>query len=153
MISDIKEQYDLKGNSAITREESFINTFNNFKGMIIHYPFGMPLAETTFEAKKNKLYSGSNFTPVIYLQTGGIISMIGYILILFISFKIALQIYFFKKNSETIHLVVSISIFTMLPYIVQRTTIWDSPIFALLFAPVILEVINKQRFNKTLLRK
>jgi len=84
-----------------------------------------------------------NFIPVNYLQTGGLLSFIGYILILIMSVRVSLTICNSKNRYSVEYVVVSCSIIIMLTFLFQRTTMWESPLFALLFAPVLVDVIKK----------
>lgn len=144
LSNSLVQNYESKGNSANVREENLNNAFLNVSKMIFTYPFGMPLEETTADSEQNMLYVGSNFIPINYLQTGGILSFGGYILILILSIKTALKIFMSQKKYKVEYIVVAISMITMLPFLLQRTTIWESPLFAFLYAPIILSIINKK---------
>ena len=59
-----------------------------------------------------------------------------------------LKKYISNYNIEVI--VVAISIISALPFLFQRTTIWESPIFAFLFAPYIIDQIYKKTYAKVI---
>jgi hypothetical protein len=137
--------YQNKGNSAIIREENFLNGLINIPLVMFYYPLGLPLFESTAESLSNNLYSGSNFIPLNYLYKGGIVCFIGYLMILVNSTYIATKIITSKINLPVEYIVSAISIIVMLPYMVQRGTIFETPLFALLFGPVLLNSIYQKK--------
>lgn len=144
LFNEFVQMYEHKGKSAEIREDNFLNSLRLFPEMIIKYPLGMPLNETTAQMEQNKLYVGSNFIPIRYLQTGGILSFIGYLLIIFRSLKLSLNIFLSKKTYNIEYIVVALSTIISIPYLFQRETIWESPLFAFLFAPILVfEIIKK----------
>lgn len=145
--NDFFKIYESKGNSATLREDNFTNAIIQLPNLITNYPFGFPLSNSTSVREKNDQYLGSNFIPLNYLQSGGILSLIGYLLILIISTKTAIKILFFVKDNQNVEvIVVAISIISTLPFLFQRVTIWESPIFAFLFAPYIIDQIYKKTY-------
>ena len=137
--------YQNKGNSALIREENFINGLINMPLVMFNYPLGLPLFESTAESMSNNLYSGSNFIPLNYLYKGGIVCFIGYIMILVNSTYIASKILTSKINLPVEYIVSAISIIIMLPYMVQRGTILETPLFALLIGPVLINSIYRKK--------
>lgn len=135
-------RYEDKKLSASVREDNVTNTITNLPALVINFPLGMKLAEETAGFEKNKIYVGSNFAPATYLQYGGIISFVGYlaclIVSLFVSFKSILRADLVLEEK-----IVFSSIFVLFPFIFQRTTIWESALFAFLFAPTIIKGISK----------
>ena len=145
--NDLVQMYEAKGESANIREDNFSNSLTKIPSSIINYPFGLPLSNSASEMEKMTNYTGSNFIPNNYLQNGGVLSFIGYLLVLIFSTKMSLKIIFSKnKKYNTENVVVAISIISILPFLLQRTTIWESPIFAFLFAPTLLNVLTKKSF-------
>ena len=144
LFNEFIQMYEAKGDSAEIREDNFLNSLKLFSRMIIEYPLGMPLNETTAQMEQNELFVGFNFIPMNYLQQGGLISFIGYILILFWSVKASLKIFLSKRDYKIEYVVVAISILTILPFLFQRTTIWETSFFAFLYAPIILNVIRNK---------
>lgn len=135
-------RYEDKKLSASVREDNVTNTITNLPALVINFPLGMKLAEETAGFEKNKIYVGSNFAPATYLQYGGIISFVGYlaclIVSLFVSFKSILRADLLLEEK-----IVFSSILVLFPFIFQRTTIWESALFAFLFAPTIIKAISK----------
>lgn len=143
----ITKQYKEKNLSAKVREENISNTFTNLPLILMTNPMGLTLATNTESFEENPLYVGSNFSPITYLEYGGISAFLGYLLCLTVSFIIALKS--IKRNDLLVEeKVVFSSILVLLPFIVQRTTIWESALFGLLFAPSILRAIEKIENNR-----
>lgn len=143
---DIVKEYKTKGVSAKERVDSFNKTIKNLPVIIFHNPLGLKLAEDTKSFKKNKLYIGSNFIPGSYLQYGGIAAFMGYLFCLSVSFIISLRTILSTSSSLEEKIAFS-SLFVLLPFIFQRTTIWETTLFALLFAPSIIRRIEKRRIQ------
>lgn len=138
----IIKQYEEKGNSATIREENFTKTITNLPVLIIDHPLGLKLETETGYFEKNKIYVGSNFSPGTFMQYGGILALIGYLACLLVSLIISLTS-IARNNLSMEGKVVFSSIIVLFPFIFQRTTIWESSLFALLFAPSILRVLGK----------
>lgn len=134
---NFSESYENKQNSRIVREENLSGTFTNLQASILNYPMGFPLTESTELAQQNILYSGSNFSPGNAFMQGGIFAFLGYITVLIASLWYALTMAF-RKGLSIDEQVTVVSIFCLMPFIFQRTVVWDSSIFALLFAPFII---------------
>lgn len=141
---DIIAEYETKGASANTRIESFNKTLQNIPIIIKQNPLGLKLAEDTKSFKKNKLYLGSNFIPGTYLQYGGISAFVGYIICLLVSFSISLKT-IVKSTAFLEEKVVFSSLLVLLPFIIQRTTIWETALFSFLFAPTIIRTLERRR--------
>lgn len=141
--NDLKERYEQKNKteSAAVREKNTSDFVKNLPNLFINYPFGLPLTESTEEAEKNPSYFGSNFSPGVVYNIGGIISFLGYIIIIFISMWYSL-VNFFSKNLAIEEQVVVITLMCMLPFIFQRSSLWDSNIFSLLYAPFIVSFLK-----------
>lgn len=139
----IIKQYEEKDSSATIREENFTKTITNLPVLIIDHPLGLKLATETESFEKNKIYVGSNFAPATYLQYGGIIASVGYLICILVSLTVSLKSIVRYDLSMEEKAVFS-SIIVLFPFIFQRTTIWESALFALLFAPSILKVIGNE---------
>lgn len=141
------QRYENKQNSRIVREENLSNTIANLPEFLINYPLGMPLYESTGKAQQNKLYSGSNFALGNALHRGGVVSLLGYIAILAVSLWYALS-RALRKDLSVDEQVTIVSILCLMPFIFQRTGLWDSSLFALLFAPSIIFYLQGGRQEK-----
>ena len=142
--SDLTEQHRNKEYSSSSREQNFTDTVKNLPQLFVEAPLGLPLTESTERAQKNKNYYGSNFTPGYAFFLGGIISFIGYIVILFVSIWYAIAS-FFRKDLSLDEQAAVVSIFSLIPFIFQRSVVWDTSIFALLFAPFVIKFLEEVR--------
>lgn len=134
---DLIESYEGRANSREIREKNVSGTLKNLPNLIMNYPFGLPLTESTEQAQQNELFTGSNFTPGNAFNYGGILSFVGYVAILFVSLGYAI-ISLFRKSLTLDEKTAVVSIFILIPFIFQRNVVWDSPVFALLFAPFVI---------------
>lgn len=144
VIDYFKDRYEQKNLSATVREDNVIKGVQNIPSLLINHPFGIMRTESTEELAMNSLYPGNNFAPVKALIAGGFLSFVGYVMILLTSLVFALKS-FFRKNAPVEEMICSISIICLFPFIVQRQTIWDCSLFALLFGPYILNRIPHGR--------
>lgn len=133
--------YERKQLSADVRETNVKKTIINLPDMIVNNPIGFELTEGTSSASESRYYYGSNFTPGNMLQMGGLAAMTGYLVILLISLVIAF-LRVFSKNLSLEEKVVFISLIVLFPFIFQRSSVWDSAIFAFLFAPSIINFLQ-----------
>lgn len=145
VAENLGTQYKNKGYSATQREQNIEKGIENLPKMIYNYPLGIRIQRSTDIVVEDELYSGSNFIPINYLQTGGIFSFVGYITIVIMSLYIAMEILFHKSIQSNDYITVALSIIVMFPFLVQRSTIWESSMFSLLFAPVIIKIILSPR--------
>lgn len=141
--NSVIEKYEGKNLSAKVREINITKAFTNFPIIALKNPIGLKLAENTKSFEKNKYYIGSNFSPGFYLQFGGVIALAGYIVCLFVSITISFR----SLSRDDLSLeekVVFSSLLVLVPFIVQRSTIWECSLFAFLFAPYIIRVIGNK---------
>lgn len=131
------EKYDERGESGEVRVENISGFIKNLPSLLFKYPFGLPLTENTEQAQQEPLSFGSNFTPGNAYNLGGILSFFGYLAVLFVSLWYAITSLFCKSLSLDEQATV-VSILCLLPFIFQRTVVWDSNIFALLYAPFVI---------------
>lgn len=128
--------------SAGTRVLNFTNGILKAPSLILYNPLGIKLSSNTSENMKNEDYIGSNFLPIYYLQTGGVLAFIGYLMILYISIKTSIKILRKYNEINIEHKVAAISLIIFIPFLVQRTTIWETAWFGLLYAPIIIKGLN-----------
>lgn len=140
----LKQSYEDKNGSRTVREENFINTFIRLPILVVKYPLGFELAESTEKMQNNKDYLGSNFTPANALQTGGVISFVGYMLCLLITTIISIVNLMNNSLTKESKVVFS-SLIVLLPFIFQRAVIWDSALFAFLYAPSIIKALHSKQ--------
>jgi hypothetical protein len=140
-------QYAMKGNSAGRREENLVTVLHKGIAVAMNNPTGLKLAESTASFTKDEDYLGSNFSPGIYLQFGGIPAAAGYLACLIVSLVVSLKSVM-RSDLSVEGKVVFSSIPALLPFIFQRSTIWESALFALLFAPSLIRVLGCRPFAR-----
>lgn len=140
-------EYEEKGNSSEVREQSFMKTIENIPVMLLKYPFGIEQAETTNELEKKENYIPTNFIVGYYINTGGFLALLGYLLISIITLKISVEA-ILKGNLLIEEKVIFSSLIVLFPFIFQRSTIWESSLFALLYVPVLLKFIKNSKNYK-----
>ena len=112
--------------------------------IIINHPFGLKLKNKTSEIEEtNDLFVGTNFSPITFLQLGGILSFIGFISVLLISLIICM-IHFIRFKLSRIEKVAYLSLLVIFPFIFQRSTIFEIATFSFLYSPLIIRYINEK---------
>ena len=133
--------YKEKRRSATVREDNVKNTIINLPSMLVNNPIGFKLTEGSSSASKNQYYYGSNFAPGRIIQMGGISAFLGYSVIFLVSL-VAAFLRIIRKNLSLEEKVVFTSLIILFPFIFQRSTVWDTAIFAFLFAPSIINFLQ-----------
>lgn len=144
------KSYELRSQSSTSSENSstgtrilnFTNGILKFPSLTFNNPFGIKLASNTSENMKNEDYIGFNFLPINYLQTGGLLAFIGYLMILYISIKTSVEILMRYNQINVEYKVAAISLIIFIPFLVQRTTIWETAWFGFLYAPIIINSLK-----------
>lgn len=135
--------YAAKGLSAATREEQVSMFGQNFFNLLREYPLGMPLvAGSTTNLDVHPLYSGSNFALFVAFHLGGFIAFAGYTALVVFSIIASIK-YFAKYNPNKNMACAFISLPALAMYVFQRATIFDSALFAFLFAVPIMVVLRE----------
>ncbi len=140
-VGEFIEQYEEKGDSRVDREVSTFGAINNLPSLFLEYPWGLPITETTTQIQQNRLYSGANFTPVNAFYLGGILSFLGYLAVLLVSLWYAI-ISLARKDLSLDEKAAVATIFCLLPFIFQRTVVWDTSIYALMYAPFVINALR-----------
>lgn len=151
-MDDFTLSYEKKQRSATVRVDNVKNTIINLPSMIVNNPIGFELTEGTSSASKNPYYYGSNFAPGHILQMGGISAFLGYSVILLVSL-VAAFLRIIRRNLSLEEKVVFTSLIVFSPFIFQRSTVWDSAIFAFLFAPSIINFLQLQGASSFISRR
>jgi len=125
------------------RGDTFKNTMKNLATIIVNNPIGFKFEGKSASASKSKDYYGSNFRPGNALQMGGISAFLGYIFILGVSLMVAF-LSIMRKGLSLEEKVVFCSLIVLFPFIFQREAVWDSAIFAFLFAPSIIRFLQSR---------
>jgi len=134
--------YESKKYSARVRVENISMAIQKVPTIMLTNPLGIDLALDTESNIQNEAYIGSNFMPVSYFQNGGILAIYGYVFVLLFFFLFSLKI-LRKYDLSLEEKVVFGSIIFLMPFIVQRTTIFESSIFAFLWAPLVIGRLSK----------
>ncbi len=136
------EEYEKKDQSREVRENNITLFFEKFPDLVLSNPFGITLNSDTSINEKNSNYTGSNFTPGLQFQNGGILAFLGYLFILFSTLIISIYkliIQDFTHNSKIVY----ISVIVLFPFIFQRGVVLDSAIYGFLFSPVFIKEFNR----------
>jgi hypothetical protein len=139
----ITKTYEDRNASRTVRVDNLRNTVTHLPAMIINNPIGFRLTKSLSE-REGELNFGTNFTVGNALQFGGVSAFLGYVACLLVSLVCSVSSLFRARNQSVLEKVVFSSILVLLPFIVQRTVVWDSPIFAFLFAPSVIGGLSRQ---------
>jgi hypothetical protein len=133
------DAYDAKNESKTVREDIVFGFFGNCLGILADAPLGYRLTGQSLTAvgATQGNYLGSNFTLYNALVTGGIIAFVGYGLVLAINLVVCAK-YCLGGCEDRIIAVASISILSLLTFVVQRPTLFEYTLCGFLFAPVII---------------
>jgi hypothetical protein len=143
-LSDsLRDSYENKAESRSTRIENLYNVTHKMGSLMMSNPLGIDLALETKDIHDED-YIGSNFMPAVYFQNGGDLALLGYVWIVLFSLKIALKNIKFRRDLSLEEKVVFISLICLFPFIIQRTTIYENAMYALLFSPVIICSLQKK---------
>lgn len=138
-----KVQYEERGNSRATRELAISNSLTRLPSFIAQNPLGFEPVSTTNELTKKPDFLGLTFTPLIYAQAGGFISFIGYVYLVLVSIILSFFA-LFQKNMLMLEKIVAISLLGVFPFIFQRSTFYESSLYAFLFLPTLM---NTKKFS------
>jgi hypothetical protein len=141
-----KVAYEERDNSRETRELAISNTFSSLPSFFIKNPLGYSSVSNTDELTKKSDYLGFTFTPAIYAQGGGFISFLGYLYII-VSHTTFSIFSIIRKNLSTEEKLVVITLLANFPFIFQRSTVYESSLYALLFLPSLIKLMNSPRYS------
>ena len=137
-----KEIYLNKESSLASRYESTFGFFRRFSYLVHTYPFGIPVFETSEEAFSSGISFASNFSPIGAYEHGGIIVFSLYLLLLGYGALISIvNILMFNKGYFECEIYIYFLI--LLPFLVQRASIFELGVFPLLFASVFFHKIKR----------
>jgi hypothetical protein len=136
LVDYLVDYYIAKGESASIRVNNVLFFFKDFKEMVYHYPLGYPFFESLEQMRlEERFVVSTNFSPFnIYIQ-GGLISLIGYVSLVFICLYYALINH--RKKDVCIR-VFCIVVPAFILFTVQRTTPFETYYFPFLIAPFIV---------------
>jgi hypothetical protein len=139
-------QYEAKGLSASEREASVVGFLKNLPSLLVLYPFGLPLFESSEEALRNPFVTGLNFSIALAYFKGGIFGMLGYVIALALSATFAVST-LLRKKIQIEEAVVAVSIIPLLTFVFQRSTMWESCVFALLYSPFLIVFLQRKNMQ------
>lgn len=140
-----REANENRGVASLTvRVDAVVDMLANFPSLVAEAPFGLQRAASTAELTKNPLVFGTTFAVSNVFIQGGLLAVVGFV-ILVVQSALFAQSVVVRRNVGGIELVCAASIISLLPFVVQRTTVWESSLFALLFAPSILDYLERPR--------
>lgn len=142
--ADLIEAYSSKNQSAEVRENNVVGVIENLPVLIVNHPLGFELNGESMSTIDSSDYFGSNFALGNALITGGLLSLLGYFMMLMSCLVISL-ISLVKRTSDLDHQVVFPSLLVAFIFIFQRATVMDSAIFAFLFAPSVIRYLKMAR--------
>ncbi len=131
------EVYSSKGQSAEVRENNVANVVGKLPQLVINHPIGFLLNGEAMSSIDSDDYFGSNFALGNALIIGGLMSLLGYCMML-VSCLVIPSLSLARRIADIDHLVVFPSLLVALIFIFQRGTVMDSAIFAFLFSPSII---------------
>ncbi|OUS31459.1 hypothetical protein A9Q99_02500 [Gammaproteobacteria bacterium 45_16_T64] len=144
----LKGKYDAKQASRMTRLDNIEQGISELPGLILSHPFGF-----SFQGESgtgNSDYSAkafATFMPMYKFVLGGFFALIGYLIVLLLA--VIVSCIASTRNNLTLEEKAVFS--TLIPlslFVVQRTTIWESALFAFLFAPSIIRQLDKKEITK-----
>jgi hypothetical protein len=97
---------------------------------------------STEQSQRNEAYYGGNFTLGNAFNLGGMLSFLGYLAVLFVSLWYAIAS-LFRKGLSLDQQAAVVSIIVLMPFIIQRTVVWDSSFFALMCAPFVIGYLRR----------
>ena len=147
-FNEFLHRYEQKGFSATVREENAVGFINLFPQLVVRYPFGLPIKESTEQAMNLELYPGTNNSLGLVYASGGIISFVGFLTILCVSLWYAIAS-LFRIGSSIDEQAAAASVLCLFTFIIQRQSIWETPIFSLLYAPFVIYFLR----NETVINK
>ncbi|MCF6768116.1 hypothetical protein L3V86_07060 [Thiotrichales bacterium 19S11-10] len=125
-----------------------VDVLNNFFKYISHlmliYPLGAPLKNNM--QYLNGIYVGSTFSVFNSFITGGIFAIIGYIMCLCVTLCYAI-VSLFTDATKTERMAFT-SIVAIFPFVFQRSSLWDSALFAIMFAPSVFYRIQRGTISR-----
>ena len=143
----VSNAYEAKDKSRTVREDDFTNTVTHLPEMLVRNPIGF-----RFDSGRDDDFDfGTNFTIGNALRTGGATAFLGYTVSLIVAFACSATALLVAKDLSVQDTVVFSSVIVLLPFIVQRTVVWDSALFAFLFSPSLIDVL-RGRFRQDVLR-
>ena len=137
------DRYEGKETSAYVREYNVEKFASNFGSTLIKYPLGMDFfGKSTSELMSNEEYYGSNLMFYDAFVKGGVLAFLGYLMLFFSACLFSIKYFLIKQNPDRILACAFIALPPLLTFVFQRTTIFESVVFAFLFATPLIHMIR-----------
>ena len=139
-------EYSQKGASASIRENNVSSFVTGFLPSIVGRPFGFPMSGTTLTALSSADdYYGSNFMIYVAFVQGGVLGLAGY-LVLFATACVATARRVFSTDpADPVATSAFVSMPAMLLFSFQRMSVFDTVLFAFLYAAPLVAVLGRER--------
>jgi hypothetical protein len=137
----VSNSFEKKENSRVEREENVMNGIKNLPSILTNNPLGIDFHIGKASDNTDKDYYGSNFMILNAIYKGGIFSGIGYMIIMIVFFLTAIS-YFYRKNVSREDIICSLSIIAILPFVVQRVALLETPMLILILSPFVIKSLG-----------
>jgi len=142
--------YAMRGDSASVRESNVQSFLQNVLPALAAHPFGFALEGHAFsELQGEDFYFGSNFSLATAAVTGGVLAFIGYLTFVLANL-VTWSSRFLHRRSTGVEAVALLCLPALVSFIVQRATIFESVLYAYLFAPLVVATLRNSSFSAEL---
>lgn len=137
-------QYSEKTFSATVREQNILGFFWEFPNLLLSYPTGFLLKGDSLTSLTGSAgYLGSNFMPYVAFVQGGILSLMGYVLLLAGSVLMSIRVLHRPSEYSPVALWAALSMPALLVFSFQRASVFETILLGFLFGSPILESLRK----------
>lgn len=134
--------YTTRGASATVRESNVQMFLQNALPAMAAKPFGFELTgEGYSKLQGEEFYFGSNFSLATATVTGGVLGFLGYLTFVMTNL-VVWGVAFLRKRATGVEAVALLCLPALVSFVVQRATIFESALYAYLFAPLVLETLR-----------
>jgi hypothetical protein len=139
------DQYQTKALSAVLREDNVLLFARNFWITVAADPLGLPLGRVSGSLSSlsgaDPIYIGSNFSFYVAFVMGGVFALGGYVLVVGVSLVATVR-FFVMRDGGVMNACAFVSLPALVSFTLQRTTIFESALFAFLYVSPILFVLR-----------
>jgi hypothetical protein len=93
-------------------------------------------------ANDSDYYYGSTFSIGNAIYLGGVVALIGYLVVLMVFIMVS-SLLLLRSKSALDEKVFSISMLSVLPFIFQRSAVWESALLILIFSPFVVSFLGR----------
>ena len=137
------KRYEEKQQSAYVREDNVTEFIKGFGSSLSDHPLGFKLQEKSLsKLDADQDYYGSNLMFYVAFVQGGVLAFLGYLIFFISALIFSIKYFVLRHNPDRNLACVFISLPALLTYVFQRTTIFESIVFAFLFAAPLLEMMR-----------